>query len=289
MGLAPPNTSSAGWKRKTAVPGSSRRRPAKISASVMAMAVCPSWPQACMTPGVPDANGASSVSVSGRASMSARHATVRPGRSPRKTPTTPVSAMPVRTSSPAACRRSAMTSFVRRSRKDSSGWRWKSLRSVTRASRRLSTSSGQVGSVLLMGLSLVGGALVVSNGPVSEVAEPDALAFDHTALGDGALGQHAHGIVATQVEHDDAAIEKENVARLWLAFRLHVEQALEAFRREDVRPQEHPRLRQRQRREAYGVDPVLLPPAAPPEGDLPLLELEGRRQRGPTLARDRGG
>jgi len=97
------------------VPGSSVRRAARISASVIPTAVWPSCPQACITPGVPDAKGASSSSVSGSASMSARQATVRPGRSPCSTPTTPVPPTPVRTSSFAACRRSAMISAVRRS------------------------------------------------------------------------------------------------------------------------------------------------------------------------------
>ncbi len=89
---------------------------------VMAMAVWPSWPQACITPGVPEAKGASRTSVSGSASVSARQATVLPGRSPRSTPTTPVPAT-ARTSSPAAWSRSAMICAVRCSWKDSSGWR----------------------------------------------------------------------------------------------------------------------------------------------------------------------
>ena len=86
-----------------------------MSAIVIAIAVWPSCPQACITPGVPEVKGASSSSVSGSASMSARHAMVGPGRSPWSTPTTPVPPTPVRTSSFAACRRSAMISAVRRS------------------------------------------------------------------------------------------------------------------------------------------------------------------------------
>ena len=114
-------TSSAGWKMNTDVPATSARRADMISAIVMAIAVCPSWPHACITPFVPEVNGASSRSVSGSASMSARQAMVRPGRSPWRMPTTPVPAMPVRTSSLAPCRRSAMISAVRRSSNDSSG------------------------------------------------------------------------------------------------------------------------------------------------------------------------
>ena len=115
MGSAPPITSSAGWKMNTAVPATSARRADMISASVMAIAVCPSWPQACMTPSVPDVKGASSRSVSGKASMSARQAMVRPRLSPWRMPTTPVPAIPVLTSSLAPCSRSAMISAVRRS------------------------------------------------------------------------------------------------------------------------------------------------------------------------------
>ena len=54
------------------------------------MATWPSWPQACITPSVPEAKGASRISVSGSASMSARQAMVRPGLSPCSTPTTAV-------------------------------------------------------------------------------------------------------------------------------------------------------------------------------------------------------
>ena len=135
---------------KTAVPGSSLRRAARISAAVIAIAVWPSCPHACMTPGVPEANGARRVSVSGSASMSARHAIVLPGVSPRRIPTTPVFAMPVFTSSPAVVRRSAMMCDVRCSVNDSSGWRWKSRRSATMPSRRFATSSPQVPCVLLI-------------------------------------------------------------------------------------------------------------------------------------------
>ena len=155
MGFAPPSSSSAGWKMKTAVPGSSARRAARISARVIAMAVWPSCPQACITPAVPEVNGASRSSVTGSASISARQAIVRPGLSPRRTPTTPVRARPVRTSSPAACSRSATIPAVRCSLNDSSGCRWKSRRSAINASSRLPTSSAQVPRVALIGVSLM--------------------------------------------------------------------------------------------------------------------------------------
>src|SRR6266851_1885183 len=102
-----------------------------------------------MTPGVPDVNGAWRISVSGSASISARHAMVLPGLSPRRIPTTPVFAMPVFTSSPALCRRSAMISAVRFSWNDSSGWRWKSRRSAIIDSTRLPISSLQLAGALM--------------------------------------------------------------------------------------------------------------------------------------------
>jgi hypothetical protein len=103
-----------------------------------------------MTPGVPDVNGVSSFSVSGSASMSARQAMVRPGRSPRSTPTTPVPAIPVRTSTFAARSRAAMISAVRRSSHDSSGCRWKSRRSAIIDSWRRPISSAHEGFVPLI-------------------------------------------------------------------------------------------------------------------------------------------
>src|SRR5262245_12278659 len=150
MGCAPPMISSAGWKMNTAVPGISARRAERMSASSMATAVCPSWPHACITPGLPDVNGASRRSVSGNASISARQAMVRPGRSPRRMPTTPGPAIPVLTSAWAADSRSAMISAVRRSSNDSSGCRWKSRLSAIRSSRRLPISSVHSIAVLVM-------------------------------------------------------------------------------------------------------------------------------------------
>ncbi len=89
-----------------------------------------SWPQACMTPtSCPlysvrtlDAKGRSTISVTGRASMSERNATVGPGRPPRSSPTTPVWAIPVRTSIPRLFRCSAILAEVRNSRLLSSGF-----------------------------------------------------------------------------------------------------------------------------------------------------------------------
>src|SRR5207249_3970577 len=54
-----------------------------------------------------DLKGTSTCSVTGRASISARNATMRPGFPPRSSPITPVWAIGVRTSMPSARRRSA--------------------------------------------------------------------------------------------------------------------------------------------------------------------------------------
>ncbi len=48
------------------------------------IAVWPSWPQACITPGFFDAKGSPVSSVIGSASWSLRSATVGPGRPPRR-------------------------------------------------------------------------------------------------------------------------------------------------------------------------------------------------------------
>ena len=42
---------------KTDVPATSARRADMISAILMAIAICPSWPHACITPFVPEVNG----------------------------------------------------------------------------------------------------------------------------------------------------------------------------------------------------------------------------------------
>ena len=113
MTCAPPcspggGPSSAGWKMNFTVPGICARIPASTVAAPMSIAVCASWPHACITPtSCPanvdrtlDLNGRSTCSVTGSASMSARSATTPPGFPPRSTPTTPVFATPSRTSSP---------------------------------------------------------------------------------------------------------------------------------------------------------------------------------------------
>ncbi len=147
--LAPPSSpwggiSSAGWKMNFTLPRNCARRPASTLATPIRIAVWQSWPQACITPTSSpfhmvrtfDANGTSTSSVTGNASMSARSATTLLGSAPFSRPTTPVCATPVFTSSKPRLRRwSATIAAVRTSRLPSSGCWWKSRRqAMTRAS-----------------------------------------------------------------------------------------------------------------------------------------------------------
>ena len=50
MTLPPPKPSSPGWNISTTSPGSSARRADSSRAAPMSIAVCRSWPQACMAP-----------------------------------------------------------------------------------------------------------------------------------------------------------------------------------------------------------------------------------------------
>ena len=89
------------------------------------------------------ANGRSTSSATGSASMSARKATTGPGSAPFSSPTTPVWATPVRTSSkPSARRWSATMPAVRNSRLPSSGWACRSRRqAISRASMSRAAAS----------------------------------------------------------------------------------------------------------------------------------------------------
>ncbi len=80
--------------------------------------VCRSWPHRWAGAGPPP-----TTSWGGTASMSARYATVRPGRVPRTTPTKPWPPTPVATASPAARSSRATMPAVRRSRPGGSGCR----------------------------------------------------------------------------------------------------------------------------------------------------------------------
>jgi hypothetical protein len=112
------------------LPGSCSRTRASVCATPMRIAVCVSWPHACMTPTVSpryvavarERNGTSVFSVTGNASMSARSAIVGPGRPPSSSATTPVFAMPVCGVRPMRFRCSATSLAVRTSRFESSGF-----------------------------------------------------------------------------------------------------------------------------------------------------------------------
>ncbi len=111
------------------VPGNSLRIDTSACAAPIRIAVCASWPHACITPTfsprysvvATDLNGTSTCSATGNASMSARSAITGPGLPPFSTPTTPVCAMPVLTSRPSDFRCAATAAEVRVSRLPSSG------------------------------------------------------------------------------------------------------------------------------------------------------------------------
>ena len=73
---------------KITFPASSARRADSSRAAPASIAVCRSWPQACMTPSTREAYGRPVRSVTGSASMSPRSSTVPPGRPPRSTAVT---------------------------------------------------------------------------------------------------------------------------------------------------------------------------------------------------------
>ena len=102
IGLAPPGPSSAGWKTNTTVPARRAFSRSRTAAAPSAMAMWASWPQACMQPGWVEAKASPVSSAIGRASMSARIIRVGPGLPVRRSPTTPVPAIPLRTSRPIA-------------------------------------------------------------------------------------------------------------------------------------------------------------------------------------------
>ncbi len=84
------------------------------------MAMWPSWPQAWQTPGIWDWYGWPHSSSMGSASMSARTATVRPGRAPFMSATTPVPAA-VAGARPSAVSSATIFSWVLNSFLDNSG------------------------------------------------------------------------------------------------------------------------------------------------------------------------
>ena len=135
------------------VPGSCARISDSTRAAASRMAMCVSWPQACITGTVglrtrrwPCWRRAGPPPrFTGRPSMSARSATTGPGRPPLISATTPVRATPVCGSRPKPRSFSAMNFAVSTSRFDSSGcacrWRRQAIRSASAAAARRSSSA----------------------------------------------------------------------------------------------------------------------------------------------------
>ena len=145
MTRPPPPPSSAGWKMKWTVP-SKLRVSARYCAAPSSIVVCPSWPQACIRPGVVDAWGNVLASVISRQSMSARSPIARADVPARSVPTTPVPAILRVTSMPHDASLSATIWLVRCSSNPSSGWACRSRRHSVRvavaAAMRLWTGMG---------------------------------------------------------------------------------------------------------------------------------------------------
>ena len=135
---------------KITVPGSSSCRAQSSLAAPASMAVCRSWPQACIAPGMADAYGNPVSSVTGSASMSPRSSTTGPDpepRPPRSTAVTELTAVPVLTSSGSPASASSTLRCVFGRSRPISGSEWIACRSSAispasfAASSRTSTSS----------------------------------------------------------------------------------------------------------------------------------------------------
>lgn len=118
---APARISSAGWKQNRTVPPSSSLSSVSTVEAPSAAATCTSCPQACITPGVRDANPWSTVSVIGSASMSARISSTGPPSGPERSASTPVPPAPSWGVMPSSRRCSAAIDAVRSSANASSG------------------------------------------------------------------------------------------------------------------------------------------------------------------------
>ncbi len=121
IALAPRQPSSPGWKMKTTVPLRSCRCRDSSQAAPRAMAIWPSWPQACILPGYLEIKAWVFSSWMGRASISARMPIVGPGFAPRTMPTTPVLPTPLSVSTPQSWRRAAIKSAVSSTAKPTPG------------------------------------------------------------------------------------------------------------------------------------------------------------------------
>ena len=130
MNRAPCLPSSPGWNMSRVRPRSSARRSTSSRAAPRSMATWVSWPQACMTPSISEANSRPVSSPRGRASMSARSSVVGPGWSPSMTATTEVVVPPSLGSRPSARSSSATTACVSGSCSPISGRRWRRRRTA---------------------------------------------------------------------------------------------------------------------------------------------------------------
>ena len=132
MCRAPAKPSSPGWNMKITVPGTSSCRAQSSLAAPASMAVCRSWPQACIAPGIADAYGSPVSSVTGSASMSPRSSTTGPEperRPPRSTAVTELTAVPVLTSSGSPASASSTLRCVFGRSRPISGSEWIACRS----------------------------------------------------------------------------------------------------------------------------------------------------------------
>ena len=141
MCRAPAWPSSPGWNMKITVPGSSACRADSSRAAPASMAVCRSWPQACITPSMAEAYGSPVSSVTGSASMSPRSSTTGPGRPPRSTAVTEDSACPVLISSGSPASASSTLACVLGRSRPISGSAWIACRSSAMSPASFAASS----------------------------------------------------------------------------------------------------------------------------------------------------
>jgi hypothetical protein len=115
--------------------------PGQHSATPATTAACASWPQAWLRFSRVEANWRPVSSGIGRASISARKRSVRPGRAPSRNASTPVPPIPSWTVRPRARMRAARLAAVLTSAKASSGYRWSCRRSTITLGASSATSS----------------------------------------------------------------------------------------------------------------------------------------------------
>ena len=142
---------------KITVPGSSARRALSSRAAPTSMAVCRSWPQACIAPGIREAYGRPVSSVTGSASMSPRSSTTGPALAafpaPRSTAVTELSPLPVLISSGSPSSAASTFCWVFGRSRPISGSAWIACRSsaISPAMSAASLRSGTVPSPLVPG------------------------------------------------------------------------------------------------------------------------------------------